>query len=280
MDKKTPYGNLLTTFAPSLVGSTAYNMLFNRRDSGYGIDISTNPKQHLAKEIKFKYRDPGSMVMTKKKKRSTPYSKRKPRTISRKQLMQAAPAKHWCINNIAALTHSTIWTLNLCGGINHGSTYNQRVGDNIYLEALKFSMSFQSPTTTPGICYRVILGYSGEELNPTSNFDSTNTFTANELFFPGTTGYWTPLGMINSKSFQVVYDKKWSVNAMADGVNETLDIYESIPLKKDFNYQAANSIYEKNKNLYLVVVSSIIGGTVGTTSTGTLVYSTDLIYKN
>lgn len=196
-----------------------------------------------------------------------------------KAVMKQEPAKHYTGSVSAALTHCSLFTWNSCGGITQGTTNAQRDGDAIYLEALKLKGFYQTTNVTNSFTFRVLVGYSGEEVSGCDTTFGTG-LGVTDLFLPNTDANWRPNGIINPKAFTVLADRTFDVPSVVASVIDIASFEMVIPLKMKFPYQSSGSSYGKFKNLMVVVTSGVQGGTVSVTSSGSCYIGYDLIFKN
>lgn len=208
-------------------------------------------------------------------------SRRKPKKAKnsfKSKLTNAEPAKHFSAEPTVALVHSTPLCINLTAQIVQGTTNATRLGDSIYLAALKMKGNFQSPAAASLYNYRILIGYSGEEYNSGSGGYSSQ-LTAAELFLPTTGTQWSCNGIINPKAFTVLYDQTFDINSQIASTSDISSFSFTVPLDKSFVYQATGSVYGKSNSLYVVVMACTALGVVGTTASGAVVSSYDLIFK-
>jgi len=90
---------------------------------------------------------------------------------------------------------------------------------------------------------------------------------------------WAPNGMINPKAITLLDDRTITLNNSITSVADLESFSYNVPLNCDFDYQAGGSVYGKTRNLYVVVMASILDGTTGTTIWGLVNLSADLIFK-
>jgi len=187
------------------------------------------------------------------------------------------PAKHFCNSSATNLLHGTYNTVIPTAGIVQGTSNTTRIADHIQLCAIKIKGCFQSAATAAGFSYRIIVGFTGEEYNlPTvlgSGLGST------ELMIANSDSNWALNGLINPKAFTVLHDSTYDINSQIAAVADISSFAMTVPLNSKFDYQANGSIYGKTKNLAVVVVGTQIGGVIGTTLTGQVILSYDLIFK-
>lgn len=202
----------------------------------------------------------------------------------RQKALAIAQAKHRPNETFVATggtTHNTIYTMNKTARIGQSITDDGRIGDEVYLEALKIRGSYQCPTTNNGFSCRVMVLFSGEETDPTAGsvlFGSG--LGSNEIFLPNTSGIFGTNALVNPKAVTVLFDQTLDLNSLTPDSKELRSFAWTIPIKQKFQYQAGGSKYGKFKNLYIVVVTTAIDGTTGTSITGQVYMATDLIYKN
>ena len=172
----------------------------------------------------------------------------------KKQMMDATPAKHVTSVPNTAMTHNTLYTCCPTQAITQGDGNTNRDGDSAYLCALKVRGMFIAATTAGAYTYRIIVGYSGEEVT-TANVDTTfvSGLATSEVFLPNTTTRVTPAGVINPKAFTVLYDEVVDVNSQISAVADVKSVDFTVPLNQSFYYQSSGSVQGKLKNLYVLV---------------------------
>lgn len=186
------------------------------------------------------------------------------------------PAKHLSNSTGVTINNTEIYTLNFTSQIVEGTSNAQRLGDSVYLEALKLEGFFQSATAANCYRFRLLVGYSGEEYVPSTL--QTGNLVANQLFLPNTIT--TPsLGIINPKAFTVLYDEVHDLNSQVVDYRTIGSFRCTIPLKQQFPYQAQGSLLGKLKNLYAVVIAYAADVAVSV-PIGSAVMSYDLIFKD
>lgn len=238
----------------------------------YGAMMYANRSQR-ATSTNLRYRQGGSLTMTQTKKR-----KRSARPSFKNKLYDTMAAKHDNGEQQVALTQNTLSTLNLTARIVQGDSNGTRDGDAIVLCGLKLKGFFHSHTTANCYGYRIIVGYSGEEYNNTV-FGSG--LGASELFLPNTSATNTELGQINPKAFTVLHDERFTINSNIIDIRDREDFAIHVDLgNKMFSYQSAGSTFGKDKNLYVVVVGNVFGGSPGSTVAGGVNVTWDFVFKN
>lgn len=213
-----------------------------------------------------------SMTITKTKKRRLTG-----RSSFKNKLYDTMAAKHASGEQGVSMTQHTLYTLVPTALPTQGDANNSRDGDAIVLCALKLNGFYNTATASGSYCFRIIIGYTGEEFSNTTFGSGIGT---TELFLPNTGGR-TVNGLINAKAFTVLHDEKFTVNSEIASVRSRIDYNIYVPLGNEkFYYQAAASALGKTKNLVVVIAAEEVGGTTGVTDVGGTSISWDFIYKN
>lgn len=215
-----------------------------------------------------------SETETKMKKRKVGRS-----TTFKDKMLKQVEAKHWTNNTLNSMSHQTLYVHNPTYNVVQGTSINTRVGDKIYLSAIKFKGSFQAPATSGAYTFRIIIGYSGEEF-PTGTTFTSGGILDTEIFHPSTSNNWTTNGVINPKAFTMLYDERIDLNSFTTDTAEVRSLSTTVQLDKDFPYQSGGSRFGKFKNLTIVITSNVAGGSAGVSPSGTWVMGYDLIYKD
>jgi len=188
-----------------------------------------------------------------------------------------APYKHNAISDSAinpTLTHNSIYTTTLTSKIAQGDDNASRDGDRINLVALRVSGCVHSSAAVTGAnTYRLLVLWSGEEYNVTA---STSGLTLAEIFLP-TGGGLVSRAIVNPKAVTVLHDVMVDIDSLITTTANVSSFDFKVPINQIFSYQGTGSVFGKMKNLYLVVIGSIIGGSG---SVGTALINTDLIFQN
>jgi len=188
------------------------------------------------------------------------------------------PAKHSTVAPTQnPMLADTLYTFSPTQAITQGTGNTNRIGDSIEIMALKVKGFFNTATPTGAYTFRVIVGWSGEEYAAASTF--TSGLGATEIFLPNTVTGWVANGIINPKAFTVLYDQTWDINSMIAAASENQSYAFTVPINQTFNYQATAATMGKLKNLYVVIVGNVFGGTGGITQIGATFMATDLIFK-
>lgn len=192
-------------------------------------------------------------------------------------MLKIQQAKHVASSDLANLLHSSIFVKSLTTLITQGDGISNRDGDAIHLEALKYCFNIQTPTSANGYTYRFMLVLHDNEIS--ANWASGGLAVA-DLFHSGTETNWTANALINSKAVTVLHDEIIDINSQISAVSDTYSTKGTIQINRKFLYKASASTYGKSVNLYGVLIGCTVGGTTGTTSTGTVVAAYDLIFKD
>ena len=179
--------------------------------------------------------------------------------------------------NSVTLTHNTIQTQNMLIFLTPGTTQYQRTGDNVFLEALKINATWEGPSVSSnGATLRMILCYHDDY--HATNYINGSGLGLSDLQMTGTGQARTTAMITDPKKVTVVDDRTFTLNQSLAGVSEKCAITYTVPLKKRFTFQPTTQ-EGKDRNLYLVVVADISGGSTGSTVCGQLYLNQDLIYK-
>lgn len=194
------------------------------------------------------------------------------------KIMNLKPAKHFTSEAGVSMLHQTLYSMFPTAGVVQGTGDDERIGDHIFLAAIKMKGMFSTDPDAGAYSYRILVGYTGEEyLSPVL---SSVGLSAGEVFLPNTFTTWRVGGLVNPKAFTCLYDETFDVNSQIDGFRDLTSFSFSVPLNKSFPYQASSSPLGKFKNLAVVVVGGIAGGAQGVNDLGGISYAYDLIFKD
>lgn len=199
-----------------------------------------------------------------------------PNSLS-ERIRKEMPAKHFQTVD-STLTQNTLHNVTYVHSptmnIAKGTSDNQRVGDKIHLEAIKFKMLFHDETLNVNATFvKLIIGYID-----TDTFTSTGFQTGGDYSYGNGVAFSTN-NITNPKKFTEIANYTIKMPHLVDGSKSGEVIEETLMLKKDFVYET-NQVYGKDRNLVLIVTTSVVGGTPATTSTGNVFLTYDLIYKD
>lgn len=213
-------------------------------------------------------------------KTQTKYRRKSARSYSLKNYIRSTqPAKHCPYSDIFKTgTHNTLYTFGPSQTISRGTNNDQRIGDSVHMLSLKINgFLTSSAATTKGVEFRIMTLWSGEEYACASSL--TTGLSNGEIFLTSSTPGWAPNGIVNPKAVTILDDRTITLNNSIASVADVESFAYSVPLNCDFDYQAAGSVYGKSRNLYVVVVGSILDGVTDTTTWGYVNFSADLCFK-
>jgi len=179
--------------------------------------------------------------------------------------------------NGGAMLHNNIYTTNITAKVTQGDTNADRSGDSIQLVALKLNGVIHSAAVSGAYTYRVLVGYSGEEY--TSTFAATG-LPSTEIFLPNGGTSFMAHAIVNPKAFTVLSDTCYDINSLVAAAADLISVNIKVNLSGKFPYQASASTFGKYKNLYVVVIGGVVGGTAGVTAAGSAFINTDLIFQD
>jgi len=177
----------------------------------------------------------------------------------------------------STMTHQTIYTSNMTALITQGDGNTNRDGDGVHLTALKVKGVIHTAAASGAFCYRVLVGWSGEEYNVTG---SNAGLTSTELFLPSQGGAFFVTANVNPKAFTCIHDELIDINSLIATTADLKTIAFNVKINQKFLYQASASTFGKTRNLYVVVIGGVVGGTSGTTSCGSFFFDTDLVFQD
>lgn len=211
----------------------------------------------------------------------TSRKKRMPKRNSFKSKVRAVEAaKHFTTDSYQAnVLHANINTTLPTAQIVQGDTNSSRDGDEIFLEALRWKGVLETTAVSNGFSYRLMVAWTGEEIN-TAAGSTANGLTSAEVFLPNTGSNWILGAIPNPKAITILHDQVIDINSLVATTSDLASFDIKVPIKQKFVYQSDGSKYGKTKNLVLIVIGNIIGGTNNSTASGAFVSSYDLIFKN
>lgn len=239
------------------------------------IEMFSSKKQKLMAPVTRSYGRSGKKTMKKYVKKATTLSKTKKAILSMAQTFNH-PFTDAVLANNNTLCNS-VYSYNLTAGLTQGTTVGARQGDQVYLVDLKMKGFVNSAAASNAYAFRIIVGWSGEEYNPATLL--TTGLNATEFFLP-VVSLSNTNGIINPKAFTVLADTTIDVNSQITATSDSQSFDATIPLYQKYAYQSGGSVYGKTKNLYVVVVSYVLAGTSGVTSTGGVAMGATLRFKN
>lgn len=192
-------------------------------------------------------------------------------------------AKYKVFNTtVATAKHDTLYTLNVCGNIARGTTMFNRIGDEIFLNALHLKIgAFNAIDDT---CMVRVMVVKSDKDHLAAD-DTLNTgLGSSEMFLVDSAGTSTfsagmYQGILDPKLVTCVYDKLITINTPLSGkkLQKSTNIF--IPIHQKFQYETASN-YGKKENWYVVCSAWSYGGTVGTTTSAGINLTGKLIFKD
>lgn len=218
----------------------------------------------------------GKATNTQYKKKSAKPS----RSFVKSEILKMATGYHSTRSDSAgavALKHNTVYTLNLTAAITQGTTNANRQGDQIYLQRCVLKGYVASDPASGAYSYRVLVLWSPVEINP-GTLGSGLGYS--DIFLPSTGVTSLVNGIINPKAVTVIYDNTIDINSQIAATSDISSMMNSIGIYQNFDYKADGNVYGKKKNLYLIVIGTVVGGSGGTTAVGGSAIATDITFKN
>jgi len=171
-------------------------------------------------------------------------------TVKRILMRQMELKQLSLVGGTGTITENTLYYYNISAQIVQGIADGNRIGDSINLVSLEFRYRFLSDTAANATTYRLIIGWTGEESNPSAlNFANTGAFATTDVFAPvGALAFVN--ACINRKTFTPLFDTLIDINSQITGIADCLSGAFLVPLKSQkFDYQDRGAIYGKRKNL-------------------------------
>lgn len=193
-------------------------------------------------------------------------------------------AHHCFFSEIAKITVQDIpYTSSCFTEIAQGTNNYQRLGDEIYVEAIKVRLALDSSATTTPTLFRFMVVKSGIEIGAGTSgaWQSGGTGLAmGQLFVNTGVVDGANQGIVDPKKLTVLHDITHTItpNVATQVVHDNLQF--TVPCKFKHVYNPSNSGYAKMKQIYFVVIAHQFGATSGVTTVGTVTMSCDIIFKN
>jgi len=248
------------------------NRWYNRALMGAFTAPSAFKKLGLSASGRITSKTPYSMGGTK---RST-MGKRRSQPSFSKSIEIAKPAKHFCYNFAQTLSKGVVYTWSPTQALVRGVNDNQRIGDSATLVALKFNGWYNTNSTASVYQFRLIIGYSGEEVGAAT---LTNAGLGGTDLFQSNTAVTGTNGIINPKAFTKLYDSKILLNSVLASQSDAANVTGSVSLNNNkFVYQSDGSTYGKTRNLVVILIADDILATAAANAGGATM-SFDFIFK-
>lgn len=176
----------------------------------------------------------------------------------------------------AAMVSNTLYTHNVTQNVPQGTTNATRIGDKIHMISYSYNGFITSNIAAGAYSYRVMLLWSGEEF---SNTGLSSGLGSTQIFLPNSGTNMLATSLVNPKAVTVIDDFTVDINSQISATSDVVTWSRTIPIRKDFMYKSTGSTYGKTKNLYVVVMGYVSGGTTGVTGVGAIGFSDDLCFK-
>lgn len=181
-------------------------------------------------------------------------------------------------SNAVAMKHNKVYTQNLMKFIVQGTSQGTRQGDTVFIEAIKFRGTWETPSATVnGLNLRLMVLYHDDYYDvgqPTVD----NLLVSDLAMITTGTARATNL-IIDPKRCTIIDDRNFTVVPSISGAVDTQSWAYTVPIKKSFTFQPSSQ-EGKDRNLYFVIVSTVALGVTGTSDTGSVYNNYDVIFKN
>lgn len=201
----------------------------------------------------------------------------KKRVGLKRKIINTLPAKHNTFETNVTMLANAAYTICPTKNITQGTGNQNRLGDDVFLEALRLKGNFESDTEANAYSFRLIVGFTGEEITPTNVWSSAG-LTAAELYQPNTFNILTS-GLVNKKAATILLDEIYDINSQVNGARSLHSYDVLVPLKQKFLYQVDGGVFGKTKNLFVWIVGYAVDK-FGVTPIGRNYISVDLIFKD
>jgi len=207
-------------------------------------------------------------------------TKRRKKYVARSfksKVMAAQSAFHEVNNSTAAMTFGFMYSSSPTFGIPQGTDLSSRQGDTIFLEAIKVEGHYETDPAAGAYQCRILVGFIDVDV---SNAGGTMASTVSlvDVFLVNSYATSPCDGIVNPKNFTCLWDYRVENNSQIADARDVRIFRETIPIKKSFTYKTG-TLFGKDKNLVVLACSDVANGTVGSTSSGFVSISTDLIFK-
>lgn len=201
----------------------------------------------------------------------------------KKAILGVSEAKHNTNHAAFALTHAEAFSFSPTQSVTQGTSRQNRIADEIYLEAIKIRGFINTDAEANAYTFRLMVLYSEKEYDNTVGTlgdipYKKNAFGAGDLFQDNTGVAPLITGVVDSKRCTVLFDKTIDINSQTEDNYDIATISETIQLQKSFPYRTQGGVYGKNTNLYIVLIPYHLPKT-GHTTFGGATLDTDLIFK-
>lgn len=190
------------------------------------------------------------------------------KSVVKREINKSEETKVYTTGSISStlLKHNTIYTLQPTQFITQGTDYVNRTGNTIFLRHVKLK-GLVSPGTANYITYRV-MGIWSESQYIGASFAFNSGVGVTDLFHSA--NFYT-YALVNPKlPSTVIYDKLHTVKNTITGVESTFPLELDLPIMRKMIYQPGSGLTKlfKDKQLYIIIIPYVAGGTSGTTNVG------------
>lgn len=197
--------------------------------------------------------------------------------VVRRELLKQEETKQYYPTSVtsSALTHNTLYTMSPIQGLAKGTASNERVADQIYLRKLVITGDLQNSGAQSNVLHRILVLWTDQQTATTWGFNSV--FGSSNIFYT-TTNY--AFAMINNKlNNTIICDRTVKAEADIGSSIKSKQFKIVCPIFKKIQWQFS-STYLKERQLYVVVIPHVPGGSTGVTVAGTANYNALLTYTD
>jgi len=177
----------------------------------------------------------------------------------------------------ASFLHNNIYSMCFNAKVVQGTGEGTRIDDSINLIGCSLKGVINTAAVTGAFSYRLMVVWSTVALDPAAL--GTGGLAFANLFLPG--GIGNPVfALVNPKACTVLHDEVIDINSLIAVSKDIMSFDIKVPLSGKFNYVATGSKFGKTKNLYVVAIPTVIGGSSGVTDCGFITFDAQLKYKD
>lgn len=206
------------------------------------------------------------------------FDSKRVKTIVKKEMDKVIETKRRCVTSSINTVHSTFYTMSPLTNITEGAGIDERQADKIHLLNWKVKLHLYTPTTANKVSYRIIILWHDTEYATGSDAFSTARLTSSNTMI----NYDNPLNsFVDYKQCTPVYDEIHSLPIPVQSSQITSKCFEiDLKLDKMYTFRSGTNYSSGQKQLYLLMIPFIEGGTIGTTSCGGYESQWLLTYKD
>lgn len=205
------------------------------------------------------------------------------RNSIRKAILNGETCQHMSRDDTvvtAALLHNNFYSISPTQLVGQGTSNASRIGDTIHLLALKLKGIIATAPVSNAFQYRIIVGMS--RIQTSNNTFASGVFTQADIFIgsTGSSSGYSLNGIVNPKLFTALYDEVIDVNSLVSTTVDFANVEFTIPIDQKFEFARENGTFGSKRNMFLIVIPAVNGGTSNTTSCGNFSAGIDLLFKN